>query len=132
MANTSGSNDPRAAAAARLRRLIPIGAGLAILIVVILIATAPRSGRGVDATATTPDAAPAVASTSTDTDPPATDDSAGHGEAAGDFYEAIRSDCSGLDRRLACNSLRLIGQPDERTALALMDELPEYIELQLL
>ncbi|MBT5583321.1 MAG: membrane protein insertase YidC [Phycisphaerae bacterium] len=76
MANTSGSNDPRAAAAARLRRLIPIGAGLAILIVVILIATAPRSGRGVDATATTPDAAPAVASTSTDTDPPATDDSA--------------------------------------------------------
>lgn len=63
MAKTSGSNDPRAAAAARLRRLIPIGAGLVILIIVILIATAPRSGRGVDATATKPEATPAVAQT---------------------------------------------------------------------
>jgi len=54
MGKPGGSKDPRAAASARLRRLIPIGAGLAILLVIILIATAPRSGRGVDAAATTP------------------------------------------------------------------------------
>ena len=35
MAKRGASNDPRAAAAARLRRLIPIGAGLAILLVVM-------------------------------------------------------------------------------------------------
>ena len=54
MGKSGGSNDPRAEAAARLRRLIPIGVSLLILIIVILIATAPRSGRGVDATVATP------------------------------------------------------------------------------
>ncbi|MDP6601823.1 MAG: membrane protein insertase YidC [Phycisphaerales bacterium] len=54
MGKSGGSHDPRAEAAARLRRLIPIGAGLLILLIIILIATAPRSGRGVDATVATP------------------------------------------------------------------------------
>ena len=67
MGNTRGSSDPRAAAAARLRRLIPIGVGLVIILIVVLIATAPRSGRGVDAKASTPEATPTTASTPAET-----------------------------------------------------------------
>ena len=67
MGNTRGSSNPRAAAAARLRRLIPIGVGLVIILIVVLIATAPRSGRGVDAKASTPEATPTTASTPAET-----------------------------------------------------------------
>lgn len=67
MGNSRGSSDPRAAASARLRRLIPIGVGVVIILIVVLIATAPRSGRGVDAKASTPEAIPTATTTSTET-----------------------------------------------------------------
>ncbi len=50
MAGGRDTGDPREAAAARLRRLIPITLAVIIGVVVIVIATSPRSGRGVDAT----------------------------------------------------------------------------------
>ncbi|MCH2139408.1 MAG: membrane protein insertase YidC [Phycisphaerales bacterium] len=56
MSQPAGSKDPRAIAAARLRRLIPMAVGLVIVLVVALIAFGPRSGRGVDAVVKTSEA----------------------------------------------------------------------------
>ncbi len=49
MPGSRDSNDPRAVAAARLRKLIPLAVLFIIVLVVVLIAISPRSGRGVDA-----------------------------------------------------------------------------------
>ena len=81
MPGPRGSNDPRAAAAARLRRIIPLALGFIIVLIIVLIETAPRSGRGVDATATSPDqqqdTAAAVADVAGET--PADDDASAAG-----------------------------------------------------
>ncbi|MDP7029567.1 MAG: membrane protein insertase YidC [Phycisphaerales bacterium] len=75
MPDPPGSQDPRAAAAARLRRIVPLVVGLVIILVVVLIATAPRSGRGVDATPSAPDTTAATES-STESSTEATPESA--------------------------------------------------------